>query len=138
MSSLASSCKAFFIEGQKEVGMVVVIKELMAFHWLSCDPLLWLKFCQEKEGNLLFSPVGLCYHCRTWELLPSCFSVLDNWGFCLLVFHTIAPLSLLPRKSEHHGYIVRATMDTLGSDLGTEVTGTPLQQIQWCNTGTQP
>ena len=64
--------------------MVVVIKELMAFHWLSCDPFLWLSSWQEKEGNLSSSSWALL---SGHEKSPSNLPVLFHCGLCLLIFY---------------------------------------------------
>ena len=45
---------AFFYRRTKEVGMVVLIKGSMAFHWLSCDPLLWTELLPGKRRKSFF------------------------------------------------------------------------------------
>ena len=59
--SRASSCKArkgeHVYREEKEVGMALVNKESVAFHWLS----------PSQERRVCIPPFGLCYHQRTWS-----------------------------------------------------------------------
>ena len=67
---------AFFYRRTKEVGMVVLIKGSMAFHWLSCDPLLWTELLPGKRRKSFFLlDSAIIVDMRA---TPCCFSVLFN------------------------------------------------------------
>ena len=47
-----------FIEGEKAVGRAIVIKESMAFRWLSCDSFSLAKMLSGKKRKSFFSLLG--------------------------------------------------------------------------------
>lgn len=65
-----------FIKEGEEAERPVVNNVSLAFHPLS--------LAETEEDSLL--PVGLCCHCKPWEL-PLLVSSLFNWRFCLSIFH---------------------------------------------------